>query len=33
MSEIQFIITIPIILAVFYFGFKFFMWAQERKER
>ena len=33
MSEIQFAITIPLIMAVFYFGLKLVMWMQERKER
>ena len=33
MSEIQFAITIPIIMVVFYLGFKLIMWVQERKEK
>ena len=33
MSQIQFAITIPLIMAVFYFGFKLIMWTQERKEK
>jgi hypothetical protein len=33
MSQIQFAITIPLIMAVFYFGFKLVVWIHERKEK
>ena len=33
MKKILFVIVIPLIMSVFYFGLKLIMWMQERKEQ